>query len=84
MSYLDKAGDPNVVATGTATLVAGTVTVTEALVNSTTTKVFLTCSVVGGTQGILSVGTIVDDTSFDINSSDAADTSDVNWMIVRI
>lgn len=65
---------------GTAVLVAGTVTVSTTAVTANS-KIFLTCGVVGGTQGILSVGTIVAGTSFVINSSNAADTSSINWII---
>ena len=66
---------------GSAVLVGGTVTVNTALV-AANSLIFLTCLVVGGTQGILSVGTIVAATSFVINSTDALDTSTVAWMIL--
>jgi hypothetical protein len=67
---------------GTSTLVAGTVTVSTTAVTASS-KIFLTCGVVGGTQGILSVGTITGGTSFVINSSNAADTSQINWFIIN-
>lgn len=67
---------------GQATLVAGTVTVSTTAVSSTTSRIFLTCAVVGGTQGILSVGAVTNATSFVINSSNAGDTSTVNWLIL--
>lgn len=67
---------------GTATLVAGTVTVSTTAI-TTNSKVFLTCAAVGGAQGMLSVDNIVNGVSFDIVSSDVADTSDVNWLIVN-
>jgi len=69
---------------GTATLVAGTVTVsTTAAV--TGSKIFVTCNTPGGTQGFLSVpdASITNGTSFIINSSNAADTSTVNWWIIN-
>lgn len=65
---------------GQATLGAGTATVATTAV-SASSRIFLTCAVVGGTQGILSVGTITASTSFVINSSNGADTSTVNWII---
>jgi hypothetical protein len=71
-----------IVATGHATLVAGTVTVPNAFADSAN-EFQLTAKVVGGTQGILSVGTVVLNTSFVINSSNAADTSTVSWAIIQ-
>ncbi len=70
--------------TGAATLVAGTVTV-GGLDIQTGDKVLLTRFTPGGTPGHLSVGTITQGPggSFVINSSDAADTSVVNWQIVH-
>lgn len=65
---------------GRATLVAGTVTISTAEVIASD-RILLTCVLVGGTQGILSVGTITAGTSFVINSSNAADTSTVYWRI---
>lgn len=65
---------------GRAVLVAGTVTISTAEVIASD-NIQLTCVLVGGTQGILSVGTIVAGTSFVINSSNAADTSTVYWKI---
>jgi hypothetical protein len=67
--------------TGRATLVAGTATVTTPLVGASS-QIFLTTRVAGGTLGILSVGTVVDATSFVINSTSMLDTSTVNWLIV--
>lgn len=66
---------------GSAVLVGGTVTVNTALV-AANSLIFLTCLIVGGVQGILSVGTIVAATSFDINSTNALDTSTVSWLII--
>lgn len=67
---------------GTATLVAGTVTVSTTAVTSSS-KIFLTHGVAGGTVGVISVGTITNGTSFVINSSSASDTSDINWLIIN-
>ena len=66
---------------GSAVLVAGTVTVTNASVASGS-KFFLTNTAVGGIQGTLSIGTITAATSFVINSSSAQDTSTVSWGFV--
>lgn len=68
-------------ARGLATLVAGTVTVSTASV-ATGDLVFLTRQTGGGTFGELSAENIVDATSFDINSDNPLDTSDVAWMVV--
>lgn len=67
---------------GTATLVAGTVTVSNTSVTANS-LILLTVQVAGGTQGNLSIGTVVAGTSFDINSDNAADTSTVGYMIVE-
>lgn len=69
-----------IVAANHATLIAGTVTVSD--VNAIATNEWsLTTKVVGGTQGMLSLGTIVANTSFVLNSSNPADTSTVSWII---
>ena len=73
---------PGIVAAGTATLVAGTVTVTNAAVLSTD-KIFVTRMTTGGTVGHLRVGTITDNTSFVLEASVNTDTSTVAWLIVR-
>lgn len=65
---------------GSATLVAGTVTVNTAEILAGDTVV-VTVQAAGGTQGHLSIGTITAGTSFVINSSNAADTSTVFWRI---
>jgi len=66
---------------GSATLVGGTITVnnTNILAND---NVFVTRSAVGGTPGFLSVS-IAAGTSFTITSTNALDTSTVNYFIVR-
>lgn len=69
---------------GTTTLVGGTVTVNTAAV-TTGSIIFLTCNTPGGTQGFLSApsASIVNATSFVINSSNVLDTSTVNWIIIN-
>lgn len=76
------AGGAAIVASGTAVLVAGTVTVATTAILATDV-VQLTRQVTGGTVGHLTVGTIVAGTSFVINSSSGTDTSTVGWTIVR-
>ncbi len=67
---------------GRSVLVAGTVTVTNTKVTANS-EIFLTRRVAGGTLGHLSIGTVTGATSFVINSSDAADTSTINWLIIE-
>jgi len=67
---------------GTATLVAGTVTVSNTEIRTGDT-VMLTRKAIGGTVGQVSLGTITNATSFVINSDNAADTSSVFWQIVH-
>ena len=67
---------------GTATLVAGTVTVSSTEIQTGDT-VMLTRKAIGGTVGQISLGTITNATSFVINSDNAADTSSVFWQIVH-
>lgn len=69
---------------GTSTLVAGTVTVSTTAV-ATASKIFVSVDTPGGTVGFISApsASIVNATSFVINSSNAADTSTVNWWIVN-
>jgi hypothetical protein len=71
-------------ASGTATLASGTVTVSSAFVK-TGAVIFLTYNTPSGTQGFLSApsGSIVNGTSFVINSSSASDNSTVNWKIIN-
>lgn len=69
---------------GNVTLVAGTATVTTSAactVSGTCTYQLTNCGV-GGTQGMLAVGTITAGTSFVINSSSNTDTSKVCWSIL--
>ncbi len=69
---------------GTATLAGGTVTVNTTAVTATS-LIFLSVNTPAGTQGTVSAPTasITAGTSFVINSSNALDTSTVNWMIVQ-
>ena len=69
---------------GTATLSSGTVTVNTTAVTSSSI-IYLTCNTPGGTQGFLSapVGSIVNGTSFTINSSSGSDASTVNWLCIN-
>jgi hypothetical protein len=67
---------------GTATLAAGTVTVSNTSVTSTS-RIFLTCQTPGGTPGFLRVSARSSGTSFTILSSSGTDTSTVAWMIVE-
>lgn len=67
---------------GTATLVAGTVTVNTTAVTANSV-ILLTTKIVGGTQGILAVSAQTVGTSFVITSSNVADTSTVNWLIIN-
>lgn len=75
---------PNPIA-GTATLVAGTVTVNTDRV-TTNSIIFLTKNTpagVVGTQLSVPSASIVDNVSFIINSNSATETSTVNWFIIN-
>lgn len=67
---------------GTATLLSGTVTVSTGKIK-TGYKIYVSVNTPSGTQGFLSAPTasIVDGTSFVINSTSAGDNSTVNWWI---
>lgn len=67
---------------GTATLVAGTVTVNTTAVTANS-RVFLTAQTTGAGPGALRISARVAGTSFTITSTNAADTSSVAWMIVE-
>ena len=69
---------------GTATLAAGTVTVSAVGVLATS-KIFVSVTTPGGTQGFLSVPTanIIAGTSFVINSTSTTETSTINYSIVN-
>jgi hypothetical protein len=66
---------------GIATLVNGTATVPISIVDSTKV-ILLTNVLVSGIQGVLSVGTIVPNTSFVINSTSDNDNSKIAWAIL--
>lgn len=66
---------------GVAVLVGGTIAVSNTSVTANT-RIFLSRSTTGGTTGDLSY-TLIAATSFTINSSNAADTSTINWMLVE-
>jgi hypothetical protein len=67
---------------GLATLVGGTVTVSNTSV-TTNTRIFTSRQTAGGTLGHLSIGTVVASTSFVINSSSATDTSVIAWLLIE-
>ena len=67
---------------GRATLVGGTVTVSDASV-TTNSRIFVSSAVGGGTPGWLRVSARSVGVSFTILSSNATDTSQVDWMIVN-
>ena len=67
---------------GTAVLVAGTVTVATTAVTANS-RIFLTNNAPGGTPGFLHISARTASTSFDITSSNGADTSTIAWMIVE-
>lgn len=67
---------------GTATLVAGTVTVATTAVTASS-RIFLTTNTPGGTPGWLQVSARTAGTSFTILSSSGTDTSVVAWQIIE-
>lgn len=67
---------------GTATLVAGTATVSNTSVTANS-RIFLTSQADGGMPGAVRVSSRVAGTSFTITSSSGSDTSTVAWMIVE-
>lgn len=67
---------------GAATLVAGTVTVSNTRVKADS-RIILTGQNSSGTHGELTVSARVVGTSFTITSSNAADTRDVAWLILE-
>ena len=64
---------------GRATLVAGSVLVSDIYV-TTNTRIVLSVYTPGGVQGFLSTGTRVAGTSFTISSTSVTDTSVVDWV----
>lgn len=86
---LGTAGNKLSITTGTnasmgvsGAMTAGSITISTTAVTASS-RIFLTHSTLGGTQGVLSVGTVTAGTSFVINSSSALDTGTVNWWIVN-
>lgn len=67
---------------GTATLVAGTVTVATTAVTANS-RIFLTNQSQGGTAGFLRVSARTGGTSFAVTSSSGSDTSTFAWMLVE-
>jgi hypothetical protein len=68
--------------TGTAVLVAGTVTVSDASITANS-RILLTANVPGGTPGWLHVSARSAGVSFTITSSSGADTSTVAYFILE-
>lgn len=66
---------------GVATLVGGTVTVSNTSVQANS-RIFLTVQTAGGTQGFLRIQTITPGTSFVITSTSATETSIISYFIV--
>jgi hypothetical protein len=66
---------------GQATLVGGTVTVSNTSVTANT-RIFVTVSTAGGTQGHLSTSKVAN-TSFTITSTSGTETSTVDWFLVE-
>lgn len=66
---------------GTATLTAGSATVSTTAV-AATSRIFLTSNTDGGTPGFVRVSARSAGTSFTITSSSGTDTSTIAWMIV--
>lgn len=67
---------------GVSVLVGGTVTVANTSVTANS-RIFHSRQVAGGTLGHLSIGTVTAGVSFVINSSNVADTSTINWLLVE-
>lgn len=67
---------------GTATLVGGTVVVTDTAVTASS-NIQLTCQTPGGTPGFLRVSARTASTSFTILSSSGTDTSVVGYLIIE-
>ncbi len=68
---------------GQSTLSSGTVTVSTTCTPATSDGIFLTDAGGGSNIGGVSVGTVSSAVSFVINSTNVADTSAVNWMIIK-
>lgn len=70
---------------GQATLASGTITVSTACTPSSSQGIFLQDATTGSLVniGVPTVGTVTGGTSFVINSSNALDSSNVNWWILK-
>lgn len=88
---LQTAGNKLLIASGanasvgiSAAMTAGTITINTTAV-TTSSLIFLSVNTPGGTQGVLSApsASIVNGTSFVINSSSNTDTSTVNWWLIN-
>jgi len=66
---------------GVATLVAGTITISNTSITANT-RIFRDVQAAGGTQGHLSI-TRIAGTSFTINSTSATETSTVAWLLME-
>lgn len=66
---------------GSATLVGGTVTVSDTSITAAT-LIFLCCQTPGGTPGFLRVSARTAGTSFTILSSSGTDTSVVGYLLI--
>lgn len=77
-----KAASTVPVATGTATLVAGTVTVSDTAITAAS-EIRLRCATLGGTPGALYVSAKSAGVSFSITSTSGTDTTVVAYDIVR-
>lgn len=71
-----------IIRSGTAVLVAGTVTVAETATTADS-RIVLTSQTDGGTPGWLRVSARTPATSFTITSSESADTSAVAWLLIE-
>lgn len=79
--FASRSGGYRLVDSGTAVLVAGTVTVSNRKIRAGDI-VHITRQVTGGTVGHLTLGTVTAATSFVINSSSNTDTSTIGWSIL--
>lgn len=67
---------------GQATLIGGTVVVSNTSITANT-RIFLSRETLGGTAGHLAISARTASTSFTILSSSGTDTSTVNWLLIE-
>lgn len=67
---------------GVGTLSDGTTTIISSSI-TTSSLVFLTNTSGGPNIGVLSIGNIINSTSFVVNSSNALDNSNFNWFFIQ-